>query len=220
MMAVTKFGALGSFSGKVGNVVGTYWKGINYLRSMPQYMHNPRSKGQVNQREKIKAVAVILSGMVPYLRLGFASEAINMSAYNAATREMLRNGVKGEYPHLEIDYEHLKFSAGPLVGASGATVSSEAGKVIFGWKDNSGVGNARHSDCAMPMLYNVTKKLSESSLNVANRRAGTGVLNVPSSWKGDTVYAYLAFWSADEMTASGTTGLGMVEMVGAGDAGE
>ena len=45
-------GILGGVSGKVANVVGASWKGIDYLRAKPQSVANPRSVLQVNQRTK------------------------------------------------------------------------------------------------------------------------------------------------------------------------
>ncbi len=45
-------GILGGFSGKVGNVVGGNWKGIDYMRVKPASVANPKTVGQVNQRTK------------------------------------------------------------------------------------------------------------------------------------------------------------------------
>jgi hypothetical protein len=35
-MGIIKQGILGGFSGKVGNVVGGTWKGIDYMRVLPK----------------------------------------------------------------------------------------------------------------------------------------------------------------------------------------
>jgi hypothetical protein len=51
-MGTIKQGILGGFSGKVGTVIGASWKGINYMRSIPQHVKNPRTAGQVSQRSK------------------------------------------------------------------------------------------------------------------------------------------------------------------------
>jgi hypothetical protein len=48
-MGTIKQGILGGFSGKVGTVIGGSWKGISYMRSIPQSVKNPRTDGQVNQ---------------------------------------------------------------------------------------------------------------------------------------------------------------------------
>ena len=46
-MGIIKKGILGGFSGKVGNVVGASWKGIDYIRSLPSTVRNPRTPRQV-----------------------------------------------------------------------------------------------------------------------------------------------------------------------------
>lgn len=51
-MGVISQGILGGVSGKVGNVVGASWKGIDYLRIKPSNVANPRTEGQVSQRTK------------------------------------------------------------------------------------------------------------------------------------------------------------------------
>ena len=51
-MGTIKKGVLGGFSGKVGTVVGASWKGIDYIRSLPASVKNPRTEGQVTQRTK------------------------------------------------------------------------------------------------------------------------------------------------------------------------
>src|SRR5690606_508733 len=45
-MGIIKQGILGGFSGKVGNVVGASWKGIDYIRSLPSSVSNPRTPGK------------------------------------------------------------------------------------------------------------------------------------------------------------------------------
>ena len=46
-------GILGGLSGKVGNVIGGSWKGIDYIRIKPSSVANPRTVGQVNQSNKV-----------------------------------------------------------------------------------------------------------------------------------------------------------------------
>ena len=45
-------GILGGVSGKVGNVVGGSWKGIDYLKIMPASVANPQTPAQMDQRSK------------------------------------------------------------------------------------------------------------------------------------------------------------------------
>ena len=64
-------GVLGGFSGKIGNVVGGSWKGIDYMRIKPASVANPRTAAQVDQRSKFSIVLNFLQPMTEFLRVGF-----------------------------------------------------------------------------------------------------------------------------------------------------
>jgi len=63
-MGTIKKGILGGFSGKVGTVVGSSWKGISYMRSLPLKVRNPRTLRQLDQRSKF-AIALVPSPSSP-----------------------------------------------------------------------------------------------------------------------------------------------------------
>ena len=93
-MGIIKQGILGGFSGKVGSVVGTSWKGRAVMKAMPLSVANPRTSGQVNQRTKFsQCVALskaLLGGSIALLDNPFAG---NISGYN---RFLKRNIVSFE----------------------------------------------------------------------------------------------------------------------------
>lgn len=62
-------GILGGLSGKVGNIIGASWKGINYIRIKPVSVANPRTVGQVNQRNKFSATLEFLQPLKPFINL-------------------------------------------------------------------------------------------------------------------------------------------------------
>lgn len=82
-MGIIKQGILGAFSGKVGAVVGSSWKGIAVMKARPASVANPKTAGQVIQRNKMSnAVAFaqpILGEILKPLNDRFASR---MSGYN------------------------------------------------------------------------------------------------------------------------------------------
>ena len=55
-MGVIKQGILGGFSGKVANIVGSSWKGIPVIKSLPLSVANPQTAAQTTQRNKLKGV--------------------------------------------------------------------------------------------------------------------------------------------------------------------
>jgi len=82
-MGIIKQGILGGFSGKVGSVVGTSWKGRAVMKAMPLSVANPRSTGQVNQRTKFSGCVALakelLGGSIATFDNPFAG---NVSGYN------------------------------------------------------------------------------------------------------------------------------------------
>ena len=49
-------GILGSFTGKVGTVIGSSWNGIDYMRSLPRPSSKAPTALQLAQREKFGLV--------------------------------------------------------------------------------------------------------------------------------------------------------------------
>ena len=63
-MATFKQGILGGFSGKVGGVIGSSWKGIDTMRSQPSSVTNPRTNAQVANRSRFKSVSQLAAAML------------------------------------------------------------------------------------------------------------------------------------------------------------
>ena len=202
-MGIIRQGILGGLSGKVGNVVGSSWKGINYLRALPSHVTNPRTPAQRTTRLKMEIVIKFLKTCTAFIRFGFSAFAVRMSAFNAATSYNLSNAVKGELPDVELDFPQLQVSRGNLQGVNIAELEmNEAGKVVFTWTDNSGEGNALGSDQAMLLAYNPAKNSSVYALSAATRSEQTAELDLPANYLGDEIHCYIAFSSAERLSGS------------------
>lgn len=97
-MARLPLGILGPVSGKVGNVVGGTWRGIDYLRAMPANVGNPRTEAQLNQRGRFVMMLRFLQPALEFVKVGFKPYAVKMSTYNAAMSYNLRNAMVGAFP--------------------------------------------------------------------------------------------------------------------------
>ena len=202
-------GILGGLSGKVGNVVGGNWKGIDYIRIKPSSVANPRTEGQVNQRNKFTITLEYLQANKDFVKIGYKSFATKKTEFNAAMSYVLNNAVDGIAPNFTIDYSLALLSRGNLSGVlNGSTDLATAGQVSFSWDDNSAEGNANTTDKAMVLVYNPSKKESISILDGAVRTAGSQVVNIPSTYAGDTVELFMAFVSADGNVVSNSVYLG------------
>jgi hypothetical protein len=111
-------GILGGVSGKVSGVIGSSWKGINYIRgyAIPA---NPQTPAQTAQRAKMAFLVKIGKGLLePVLNPLWSAQANQMSAFNVFLQKNLKRITD------DTDYENI------LVGA-GNLASVEAGEVLY-----------------------------------------------------------------------------------------
>ena len=204
-------GVLGGFSGKVGNVVGGTWKGIDYMRIKPANVTNPRTEGQVDQRSKFSTVLRFLQPMTDFLRVGFKLYANKMTQFNAAMSYNLNNAITGAYPNFMVDYANALVTRGNLSGAAnGAASSPSAGDVQITWDDNSGSGSAQATDKALIVLLNTTRQEAVFTIAGPARSAGTETISVPSEYTGEDVEVFLGFISEDGSKVANSSYLGSV----------
>jgi hypothetical protein len=204
-------GILGGFSGKVGTVVGSSWKGIAYMRSVAQSVRNPRTPAQMEQRAKFKLLVNFLSDVTEFVRVGYGALAVKQTAQNAAFKYNYRNALSGEGESLKIDYSKVRVSQGNLPGAESGDVSHAGDKISLTWSANMG-GNASSGDKVMMLVYNPAKRdaLVMTDGDVS-RMDGSHEWSYPDEWKGDRAEAYIAFRSA-EGDVSNSFYLGSVEV--------
>ena len=211
-MAIINQGILGGFSGKIGNVVGGSWKGINYMRVLTK-PSNPNSEKQQNQRTKFTTALSFLQPITPFLRVGYKLFTAKQTAFNAAMSNVLTNGIAGEAPNLELVYAAISVSKGNLTPVANPAFTYDSGEITMTWDDNSGSGTAKATDKAMYVVYNPTKVDAVYETSGADRSIKTQVADLPAEWIGDTVQVYLAFITADGKDVANSAYLGSVEVV-------
>lgn len=210
-MGTIKQGVLGGFSGKVGNVVGGSWKGIDYMRIMPASVANPQTEPQMDQRTKFATVLQFLQPLTQFLRTGFKNYAIRMTAFNNAMSYNIKNGVSGAYPSYTIDYPNALVARGSLTAALNPEATSTVpATVAFAWDDNTIVGNASALDKTLVVVYNPVKKEAVYQSELAERADLTQSVTVPAAFSGDQVQCYLAFMTPDGSLLSNSKFAGAV----------
>ena len=158
-MGTIKKGILGGFSGKVGIVVGASWKGIAYMRSLPQEVKNPHTLRQRMQRSKFALTLSLLKPMTAFLRTGWKLYAHKQSPFNAAMSYAINNAVIGTYPDYDIDPSKVLVSRSALPTSTNTFVSFDYGKVEFQWEGNSGVNSAKTTDKSQSSTLQKAKSL-------------------------------------------------------------
>jgi hypothetical protein len=209
-MGKIKQGILGGFSGKVGSVVGSSWKGISYMRGKAVSIKNPRTLQQMMHRNKFAAALSVLQPITAFIRVGFKRYAYKKSEFNAAMSYTLKNAITGTYPDYTIDFSKLLVSRGSLTGANNATAAPVAGKIKLTWEDNTGIGEAQPTDKALAVAINPAKGEAAYTTDGAQRATGLENLIVSPYWAGDEVEVYLAFITENGKDVATSVYLGSV----------
>ena len=83
-MGIIKRGILGGVSNKIGNVVGSSWKGIATLRSLPLSVANPNTKAQRDNRDTFTIMSKLGSEVLATIcQPLWNRDAKQMSGFNA-----------------------------------------------------------------------------------------------------------------------------------------
>ena len=182
-------------SGSIGNKVWVNRNGINYSRSKPVSVANPKSLAQLEHRARFTAMIKFLQPLKNFLRVGFESRTGNMSAFNAAMSCNLKMAVAGTYPEYRIDYSKVMVSRGKLPGALHPSVRlTPAGEIEFAWENNSkAIDVGRSDDKAMLVVYNPEKQEAVTIVGGNIRITGSQVIALPSHFAGDEVQCYIGF---------------------------
>ncbi len=202
-------GINGPFSGKVGTVVGTTWRGIPVIRSKPTQRKGGFSALELQQRAKFSLMNKFLRPLNTLLNQTFETVAVQMTGFNKAFSYNVKNAITGLHPQLAVDYPMVLLGRGDLPNAAlPSAASSLEGRLDFKWTDNSGKGKAIATDKAFVAAYNEELNKWKYSLDAAARNAGSCALDT-TEFKGKAVHTYIGFISADgkDVTDSLYTGL-------------
>lgn len=192
-MGIIRRGILGGFSNRVGNVVGSSWKGIATMRVLPLSVANPRTAAQINVRKNFsgitKMASELLTSIVKPLNDRFA---VRMSGYNLfIQRNSKAFQDDGTFQPSELTLSHGRLSEVSIrdVNVVDDLCSIQWDKTLTGSMDLS-------SDKVYAVaLDSVTGEVLGQSSGTSDRFAGEVDFFVKST--ANAIAAYLAFLRAD-----------------------
>lgn len=82
-MGKMKNGILDSFSGTIGKVVGSSWRGVQVMRSKAHSRRNANTPKQEEQKAKFKVASSFVQSMHDLLVQGFRDQAVRMTGANS-----------------------------------------------------------------------------------------------------------------------------------------
>jgi len=200
-MGIINQGILGGVSGTVGNVVGSFWKGIPCLRIKAAHYNDAQSEVQVEQRNRFKAIVEFArSVMDTLIRPIWEKKAVKMSGFNLFLKTNI--DVFDETGQLT-DFENLRMSVGDLPIAPNIVVENGVagnGAIVVTWEDNSGTGIAATTDQLRLVAMNGKVPVIPSGLNFT-RDAGQAAIQLPYG-AGEDVHVYVFFQNEGKMKYS------------------
>ncbi len=162
----------GKILGKVGESVGSKWRGVKVLRSLPEKSSKPSSAKQLAVYAKFALSATQLSPIKDVLNIGFSDKTLNkLTGYNAAVKAFLNEAILGEYPNYEVDFASIRMSKGSL---DQPDVSMEAeNDIALSWLAEFDGVRSNGDDKMFFILYNQTK--DSYKLNTASIREDAAI---------------------------------------------
>lgn len=189
-MAKSNWGITSGFVGKLGNVVGFNWKGINLQRALKVGV-DKRSEKQLLQRAKFSLVGKLGSVLYEAVYEGFRSEARDCrSTQNGLFLKYNLENVSGTAEALFVNCEALKLSSAKLHGVNFGAPS------LSGTTLSVGITNTAHAGRRVSMSDRVylcayCPEQDESVFAPVGTRADSAVtLTIPSEWGSQRFYVY------------------------------
>lgn len=190
-MAIIKNGVLGGFSGKVGNIVGSSWRGIAYVRSLPRRSKKEPSEKQLAHRMKFKLAFAFVNPIRALINLGYRDSKIR---YTTAVGQLLgtimQTAVVGEYPDLKLDPKQIKISRGSLPDLLNLKLSvNSQTEFTISWAYDPEKSNGQSADRVVGLIYD--ERIREfAHLEEIERFKRVNQINIPLHLESDNLH----FW--------------------------
>lgn len=202
-MGIIKRGILGGVANKIGNVVGSSWKGIATLRSLPLSVANPRTLAQRTNRNSFSMMSKLGSEVLATVcQPLWNRDAKQMSGFNAYVM----------YNKRAYDADPEAWLANPIMSKgnlsanlTNATLGGAGGSIDLVY--DSSLTNPQDStdDVAYVQYIHednsvLDKPTYHAKAYVTNAKRSAGTVHVPNPFElgaGDKLIVSLSFKSAD-----------------------
>ena len=191
-MGKVQQGILDGFIGKVGTVVGAFWKGKPVMRAYKRQIHDLNSEAQQLVRTRFGAINALSGQFITAIRLGFNEVAQRERATEGNIFVHLNwNRVHSDTPgSATIDYEDLVVAQGNLPEVQfGAATFTNPLEVDVAINDDATIIGSDPADEAYVFVYSPQAKagiLSQPVLRVEE----SAEIRVPAYWNGHRVHLY------------------------------
>ena len=192
-MGKVQVGILDGFVGKVGTVVGSFWKGLPVMRAYKRAVGNPNTNAQQLVRTRFAAIGHLASAFLYAIRMGLKQVARSKKMTEGDVFVQLNWGcVHADTPGAAtIDYTELVIAKGSLPEVLFGNASfAEPLQVAVSMTDTSGVIGADSHDKVFLFVYSPEAAAGIISDGRNTRADASASINVPAYWNGHRVHVW------------------------------
>ena len=194
-MGTIKQGILGGFSGKVGTVIGSSWKGISYMRGRAQSVKNPKTDAQQKQRAFFREVQDIIAQLSKeQLAFLFPSTPKGMTRHNMLFQQLAATAVEVDGVKTADLSALSTIGNAPTAELPDVSVAADGTDLAISW-DAENDFRAEHAD-EFPTVFvaNVTKgKVFLVNSSVALGDTGEAGFTAPLATYGEDTDTFSGF---------------------------
>ena len=191
-MGKVQQGILDGFIGKVGTVVGSFWKGKPVMRGYKRQIRDAHSEAQLLVRTRFSAINSLSSTFLSAIRLGFAGVARSRGTTegNVFVRTNWDHVHAATPGSATVDYDELEIARGHLPEVQFGSPSFEDPlEVTVPLADSAAVIGSDADDDAYLFVYD--PEAGQGLLSEPKKRTDEEiVLLVPDYWNGHRVHVY------------------------------
>ena len=205
-------GPIGTFSGKVGSIIGSNWRDVPYMRGLPKKRTKPFSEGQLAQQQRFSMMGKFLLPLKGLLEIGLANQYTGESTLFNVAMALNLPAVGGSYPDFVIDYSEVKFSTGGLLRPRGVTLAPGEHVVNVSWRPTITAFDGNLDDEVYILLYDTVLRTFYTTDEVMTRSAGEAEIEVDDDTAGHEAAVWLFSVSRDGKRISETVFAGKLTL--------
>jgi len=199
-MGIYNQGVYGPYSGRVGNVIGTFWKGRCVMRIRAASFTDANTIPQQTQRMKWRLVSAFLNANAKLVKLGMTAIDQKLTAFNNAMKYNIPEAITGTFPELSLDLTKVTLSKGTMLGLNAPVLTSTVpGSVSLAWTNNSNNDDAKETDqLKLSIIDSATGEVLMHSALIT-RGDESAVITLPTGWSSRLIHV-IGFFVREGLT--------------------
>lgn len=212
-MGVYNRGVNGPFTGKTGSIIGSRWRGVDYIKGFPRKYKNkgkPSDK-QLLHYKKFNTLNEFFSPIRDLLKIGFGNYLKKLTAQNAAFQYNFdRAFLTDENGEPTLNYSALQLSRGSLFSAGAEKVAwTDSQQIRVSWNPKTyGLSGSMDDEAHILCYIEHSKQFATPDASVL-RYQGEAYLSC-DALENEIIHVWLFFSDSQQKMVSPTTYLSII----------